>query len=68
LLDDDGEMVSYVPLDPPLGGFPPSLSLTFEHDSDDSPTIVLTEAPSDPGEAEVLYTFAALGSSATPTP
>jgi CubicO group peptidase (beta-lactamase class C family) len=67
LLNDDGTVAGYVPLDPPLGGFPPSITLTLEHASNERPTIVLT-APVDPGEADLVYTFDVVGTTATPTP
>lgn len=67
LLDDAGTIVGYVPLDPPLGGFPPQMTLNLEHDANDQPTIVLT-APVDPGEADLVYSFDAVSTSATPTP
>lgn len=67
LLGDDGAVAGYIPLDPPLGGFPPSITLTLEQGSNDQPTLVLT-APVDPGEADLVYTFDAVGATATPTP
>jgi hypothetical protein len=67
LLSDDGTVAGYVPLAPPLGSFPPSLTLTLEHAANGQPTIVLT-APVDPGEADLEYTFNVVDTTATPTP
>jgi CubicO group peptidase (beta-lactamase class C family) len=67
LLNDDGAVASYVLLDPPLGGFPPSTTLSFEGASDEQPRIVLT-AVVDPGEADLTYTFDIVDTTATPTP
>jgi CubicO group peptidase (beta-lactamase class C family) len=71
LLDDAGAVTGYLPFEPPLGGFPPSMSLAFERDGDGRPTIVLTEPPSDAGEGDVVYVFDAVDAPAaagTPTP
>ncbi len=67
LLNDDGTVASYVLLDPPLGGFPPSATLSFEGAADGRPRIVLAAAV-DPGEADLTYTFDVVDPTATPTP
>ena len=65
-LEDDGTVAGYVLVDPPLGGFPPELTLTFEQ-TPTEPRIVLTLlAP--PGEADLVYPFAPVGAAATPAP
>jgi CubicO group peptidase (beta-lactamase class C family) len=67
LLDDDGAVTGYVLMDPPLGGYPPQATLTFEQGTDSQPRMVLT-APIDPGEADLVYTFDLVDAMATPTP
>jgi CubicO group peptidase (beta-lactamase class C family) len=67
LLDDAGTVTGYVPFDPPLGGFPPTFTLTLEPAADGQPTLVLT-APLDAGEADLVYTFDPVATMATPTP
>jgi len=67
LLDEAGTLVGYVPVDPPLGGYPRQMTLTFEPSSDGQPRIVLT-APVDRGEADLVYTFDRVETPATPTP
>lgn len=66
LLEDDGTVAGYALLDPPLGGFPPQMTLTLEQSTDGQPGIVLT-APIDAGEADLVYTFDFVGTTATPT-
>ncbi len=67
MLNDDGTVAGYVLLDPPLGGFPPSVTLTLEEGADDQPQIVAT-APVDRGEADLVYTFDRVETPGTPTP
>ena len=63
----DGAVTGYVFVDPPLGGFPPPMTITLEEGADTQPRIVLT-APADPGEADLVYPFAPVATSGTPTP
>ena len=43
-LEEDGTVAGYVLIDPPLGGYPPQLTLTFEQSADGRPQIVLDGA------------------------
>jgi CubicO group peptidase (beta-lactamase class C family) len=67
LLAEDGTVAGYVPVDPPLGGYPPQMTLTFEQSADGQPRLVLT-APIDPGEPDLVYQFDPVEATATPTP
>lgn len=67
LLDDDGVVTGYVPIDPSLGGFPPQLTIALAQASDGQPLLDVT-VPVEPGEADLLYQFTPLAVEATPTP
>lgn len=60
LLDDDGAVVGYVAVDPPLGGFPPQMMLAFERGAEDRPRLVLT-APASASDPELVYQFEPMG-------
>jgi hypothetical protein len=66
-LDEDGAVAGYVLVDPPLGGYPPQATLTFEQSTGGQPRLVLT-VPADPGEADLVYAFDPVDATATPTP
>jgi hypothetical protein len=67
LLDDTGAIVGYVPINPPLGGFPPQATLILTRSADDRPQLVLT-VPADPGDPELTYQFDPVEGQGTPTP
>jgi CubicO group peptidase (beta-lactamase class C family) len=66
LLEEDGTVAGYVPVDPPLGGYPLQMTLTFAQSTDGQPRFVLT-VPIDPGEADLVYGFDPVDPTATPT-
>jgi len=64
--DDSGAVTGYLPVTPPWASNPPDTVLTFE-DAADGSNLVIT-VRSDPGEADVVYTFESIEAAATPTP
>jgi CubicO group peptidase (beta-lactamase class C family) len=67
LLGDDGAVAGYVPIDPPLASVPPQMTLSFAEDAADQPRFALT-VPLDPGQPDLVYEFAPVATTATPTP
>ena len=65
-LDDDGAVTGYLTVTPPWASNPPEAVLTLEDDGD-RPQLVMS-VRSDPGEADVVYTFEPIEAAATPTP
>ncbi len=66
-LDAGGAVAGYLFVDPPLGGFPPEFTVTFERDAADGPRLLLAMTGG-PGEADLVYPFAPAGAAATPAP
>lgn len=66
LLDDADSVEGYVPFDPPLGGYPPQLTIAFAQTPAGQPQLVFT-VPVEPGEADLEYTFDPIDPVATPT-
>jgi hypothetical protein len=56
-LDVDGTVIDYLFIDPPLGGFPPEMTVSLTRDADGRPTPVLTVITA-PGEAEEVFSYA----------
>ncbi|HEU5433997.1 MAG TPA: hypothetical protein VFU81_20170, partial [Thermomicrobiales bacterium] len=67
LRDAAGAVIGDVPVDPPLGGFPPELRLELAADAASGPRLTLT-AKADRGEADLVYPFVRVGAAATPAP
>jgi hypothetical protein len=65
-LDEDGAVTGYLTVTPPWASNPPEAVLTFE-DAGDQPSLVMS-VRSDPGEADVVYTFEPVEGAATPAP
>jgi CubicO group peptidase (beta-lactamase class C family) len=65
-LADDGAVTDYLPVTPPWASNPPDTVLTFE-DAGDQRRLLMS-VRSDPGEADVVYTFEPIELAATPTP
>jgi hypothetical protein len=63
----DGAVIAYLPVDPPLAGFPPQMTFSFEQDATGGSRLVLT-IPADPGEAALVYVYEPVGAVATPAP
>jgi hypothetical protein len=59
-------VTGYLTVTPPWASNPPEAVLTFE-EAGARPTLVMT-VRSDPGEADVVYTFEPIEGAATPTP
>jgi CubicO group peptidase (beta-lactamase class C family) len=55
-LNADGVVTDYLLVDPPLGGFPPQMTIAFERVTGDLPQVMLT-VPADAGEADLVYPF-----------
>jgi len=64
--DDSGAVTGYLPVTPPWASNPPDTVLTFE-DAADGPNLVIT-VRSDPGEADVVYTFEPIEVATAPAP
>jgi CubicO group peptidase (beta-lactamase class C family) len=66
-LDAEGAVIDYLLVDPPLGGFPPELtvSLALNDSGEAQPVLTVVAAP---GEAEEVYPYALVETGATPTP
>jgi hypothetical protein len=57
----------YLPVDAPMGGFPPEATVSLTLDGDGQPRLVLS-ARTDGGEADLVYPFAHVEAAATPAP
>jgi hypothetical protein len=66
-LGADGTIIDYLPVDPPLGGFPPELTVSLTQDDDGQPQPVLTVLTA-PGEAEEIFPYEPVGALATLAP
>ncbi|MCC6314345.1 MAG: hypothetical protein IT337_10070, partial [Thermomicrobiales bacterium] len=66
-LGADGAVIAYLFVDPPLGGFPPELTVSLTRDAAGRPQPVLTAATG-PGEAAEVYAYEPVAAGATPTP
>jgi CubicO group peptidase (beta-lactamase class C family) len=67
LLGADGTVTDYLFVDPPLGTFPPEMTVSLTRDDDGQPQPVLTVLTA-PGEAEEIFRYDPVESVATPTP
>jgi CubicO group peptidase (beta-lactamase class C family) len=65
-LGADGTVAGYLMVDPPLGGFPPQLTITLE-EAGDRPHIVIT-VPADLGAPDLVYPYEPVAAPATPSP
>jgi CubicO group peptidase (beta-lactamase class C family) len=65
-LDAAGTVAGYLMVDPPLGGFPPQLTITLE-EAGDRPHIVIT-VPADLGAPDLVYPYEPVAAAATPSP
>jgi CubicO group peptidase (beta-lactamase class C family) len=61
----DGTVTDYLFVDPPLGGFPPEMTVSLTQDADGQPQPVLTVLAA-PGDAEEVYPYEPVGAVATP--
>ena len=66
-LDADGTVIDYLFVDPPLGGFPPEMTVSLTQAADGRPTPVLTVIAA-PGDADEVFTYEPVGTVATPAP
>lgn len=64
-LNEDGTVAGYLLVDPPLSGFPPQITLTFEQSADGQPRIVVT-VPADAGDPDLVYPYEPIAVMATP--
>jgi CubicO group peptidase (beta-lactamase class C family) len=67
VLGADGTVTHYLFVDPPLGGFPPEMTVSLTQDDDGQPQPVLTVLTA-PGEAEEIYPYEPVGALATLAP
>ncbi|MFT4038146.1 MAG: serine hydrolase domain-containing protein [Thermomicrobiales bacterium] len=54
-LADDGSVAGYLLVAPPLSGFPPQMTFTFEGAGDDARVVLTT--PADAGDPDLVYTY-----------
>jgi CubicO group peptidase (beta-lactamase class C family) len=66
-LDADGTVAGYLMVEPPLGGFPPQMTIALEQEAGDRPHIVIT-VPADALEADLIYPYEPVAVAATPSP
>ncbi|MCA9880030.1 MAG: beta-lactamase family protein [Thermomicrobiales bacterium] len=66
-LAEDGTVSDYLLVDPPLSGFPPQMTFSFETDSAGQPQVILT-APADAGDPDLVYVYEPVAALATPAP
>ena len=65
-LAEDGSVAGYLLVDPPLSGFPPQMTFTFEGADDDARVVMTT--PADAGDPDLVYVYTRAGDATTPTP
>jgi hypothetical protein len=63
----DGAVLDYLPVDPPLAGFPPQMTFTLEQDANGESQLVLT-IPANPGEADLVYDYEPVAAAAPSAP
>ena len=66
-VDEDGIVVGYRFVDPPVARYTPSLTVTFQEGADGRPQLALT-TPGDFEEGDLVYPFTPVGAVATPGP
>ena len=66
-LNPDGAAAGYLLVDPPLGGFPPQLTINLEQGAAGRPHIVMT-VPADHGEPDIVYPYDPVAGDAMATP
>jgi CubicO group peptidase (beta-lactamase class C family) len=66
-LGADGAVVAYLPVDAPLAGFPPQMTVTLEQDATRGPRVMLM-IPADLGEADLVYVYEPVAAATTPAP
>jgi hypothetical protein len=66
-LNTDGTVAGYLLVDPPLGGFPPQLTILLEQGAGGRPQTVLT-VPADHGEPDIVYRYDPVAVDAVATP
>ena len=66
-LGADGTVTDYLFVDPPLGGFPPEMTVSLTRDDAGQPQPVLTVLTA-PGETEEMYSYEPVGTAATLAP
>ncbi len=63
-MDEDGSIVGYRFVDPPIAHYTPSLTVTLQEGADRGPQVALTTA-GDVGEGELVYPFAPVEATAS---